>query len=173
MSPRSLPIHALPHGSLPVGSVFGDISDRIVIDPVKVVVQYLVDEGLFSDPVSKSDWPVYAGFLPDDDKVKDDAAGVFETTPVIDSEPMMGGIDLHYGVQMRVRSLTRTSGRVKAENALQVMTRVLNATVAVGSDTFTIACFKASSGIISLGKEPEGKGRFNHTLNFLLAITET
>lgn len=76
--------------------------------PAAIVAHYTTGLGIMTVPSAASLWPFYVDSLPD---APDNAACIFDTTPVKDGRWMRGGaVQQHFGVEVLLRALASTTG---------------------------------------------------------------
>lgn len=138
--------------------------------PAQIVSQYLRDQSLAAEPGISSTWPVYVGTLPDqpDDCVmSSDQAGTHDgrTSPDLQAQ-------LHYGVQLLVRSKDRTDGWVKLTAIAVALDAVHMALVNIGSSYYRIRCITRAGTMLYAGFDEVSKRRY-HSLNVLVSVVAT
>ena len=140
--------------------------------PAYILAQYLIGEGLLSDPTESGDWPGFVGHLPDGSDVDDSAVGAMDTSPVKDGRIMGSAPLFHFGVQLLLRSRAYNAGYAKAAALGVSLSAVDDETVVVGDDTYTVVNVTQTTGVVVLGQEPGTKRRELFSVNFLATIQE-
>ena len=134
----------------------------------QVLKQYLIDIGYFEDDLG-DDWAIFVGSLPDKPYR---AAAVYDTAGLLDGRIQSSGeAIIHHGVQLRVRSDSYNVGWVKIHDAGVALSAAQNATVVLGTSTYTINNITTASSIVSLGPEEGSTRNVGFTSNFILTIT--
>jgi hypothetical protein len=138
--------------------------------PADVIRWLLVQLGQGSDPTLSplQPWPVYASSEPNE---PDDVLTVYDTTPQGDGRIMLGGMQqVHWGVQVRVRSTIHVDGWKKAKGLEAALSEeVAYTTVNVGAVPYVVYAVSTSS-VLVLGKEQPSTRRSLFTCNFVTAI---
>uniref|UniRef100_A0A6M3K286 Tail protein n=1 Tax=viral metagenome TaxID=1070528 RepID=A0A6M3K286_9ZZZZ len=141
--------------------------------PADILNHYLVEQGLFTDPVSSSLWPLFVSDLPDDNHIEDDTACVYDTTGIKDGRIMRGGDTVqHFGIMVMVRSVEYSDGFLKAESVRVALDEIDHVSVTIDVAEYSIDNASSAGPVIALGNE-EGTGRRKlFTVNALLTISE-
>ena len=140
--------------------------------PSLILLTYLIEQGLFTLPSSGSTWPLYHSHLPDGRNVKDNAAGIFDTAPVLDGRHMEGEVIQHYGINIQIRNKDYETGWLKGKAILDDFDDVAKTTVTVGDNTYTVWSISARSGVVYEGVEQGTKRRYLFRTDWALTITE-
>jgi hypothetical protein len=140
--------------------------------PAYIIAQYLINEGLVTDPSEVGLWKIYVGAMPDGDDVEHDLVGAMDTTPVKDGRLMTGTTIFHHGVQLLLRSSAYNAGYAKITALAEAMDAVDDDQVTIGSDTYEIANVTHSTGVVVLGQEEGTKRREMFSVNFLATLKE-
>jgi hypothetical protein len=128
--------------------------------PCRILKEYIEDAVLV-------DWVVYAGDMPE---VESDVLSVFDTTPVVHNRVHTGMYSQHYGLQVGARVSDYAAGNTKMQELYESLQTAQNAIVEIGDETYRIKSVSFSSGVISLGIEPETKRGNLFTMNMLCVI---
>lgn len=131
----------------------------------EIVRAALVGLGLATESGS---WPARAGLEPDSpDEVITvyDVAGTYRGRTMPDNEPQG-----HYGVTIRVRALTHTSGHRKCRDLCAALDALYQRSVVIESVTYVIHSFNRTGEPVHLGKEVPESRRNLFTINGLLTI---
>jgi hypothetical protein len=131
--------------------------------PADIVRQLLLDDGFSS---------VYALVLP---PTPDICTTVFNTTDVIDARTMRGNLNIHFGIQIRVRDDSADDGAARAAEIQRWMAEdVLNAVVTGGvrllTNSYKVYNFAKIGPVLKLGMDVGNDKRFNFTINALVVI---
>ena len=140
--------------------------------PAQIIVQYLVDEGLATEPDSSGEWPVYTGHLPDGTGVVDNVLAVYDTPGTKDGRPLDGLPLFHDGIQVRVRSTDYSTGWIKARAVADALGEISEEVVAVDGTDYIIHNISQSTAVVPLGQEEGTKRRDHFTVNFLATLKE-
>src|SRR5574343_116506 len=135
--------------------------------PSSILWDYLVDTlALFTNPSDGSTWPLYDGSLPDGLGALNTCAAIFNTSGVMKGKSMRSNLDQHYGIQIRIRSMTESDGYTKAKEVQDAFVSVHNQNISIVSgETWRINNLQQTTPIVLIGVDE--KLRFNHTINFL------
>jgi len=143
--------------------------------PSQIVRQLLIDLGLGAD--GGSTWPVYAEQEPDS---PDACITVYETAGVGRGRfQQSGGVQVLYGIQVRVRAANAQKARTKADDVLYSLTQeVYQDVVAVtddegygtGSSSYTFCNISYRSGPLPVLDPNSNRGVY--TLNMLANLKE-
>ena len=149
--------------------------------PAYIMAQYLIEEGILSDPDDSNDWPVYVGLMPDDGVVDHNIAASIDTAPLKDGRVMGSGENIfHYGFQILIRSVEYNPGYLKTSeiaDALEEQQVAFNAMmIKLDAEAGTLASvdFVSSLGLEVIDADAEGsdaqhKRSFRETLRSALA----
>ncbi len=142
--------------------------------PAYILAQYLIDEGLLTDPSESADWKMYTGSLPDGLLTDHNAVACIDTTPVKDGRIMGGDPLFHHGIQLLLRSTDYNTGYAKASLLAEAFAAVDDDQVAIdsGLNTYEIANVSQVSGVLVLGQEDGTKRREMFSVNFLATLKE-
>jgi hypothetical protein len=144
------------------------------VSPATIIADYLIGEGLLTDPDDSGSWPVYVGTLPDGDDVSHDAVGCIDTTPVRDGRTMGEAPLFHFGVQLLLRASDYNTGYSKASDLQDALASVDDAEEVVDDSgtTYTLVNVSDASGIVCLGQEEGTRRRMMFSTNFIATIRE-
>ena len=138
--------------------------------PSAVIVQYLVDENLFSYPSRNGTWPVYIDYFPGGKK-KQTGGVVSSTQGLMDGREMESGkvID-HPGIQIMVRTKTYDKGYEKILSVCSDFETVNNKSVVMRDSTiYTLCNISRISSILPMGIEEETR-LFLFSVNFIITM---
>lgn len=125
--------------------------------PADIVRQLLVDAGYT--------WPItYDSEL---DR-PDDVITVYDTQPRVDSDNMQDP-DLHYGIQVRIRSADTGVGRDKSESIRATLNAVNRQSVTVDANLYTVNAFSQVM-VLKLGKDGATTRRSLYVVNCVASI---
>ena len=137
----------------------------------EIVANLLVDAGLATLVESSGSWPIFISFERDD---PDNALTCYKTADVTHGRHMVGGdTQLHYGIQIRVRSQDHNTGRNKAQDVYNEFDDVQRRVVTISSSDYLVQAIHNQSGPLSLGTESANSRRRLFTLNALVALRMT
>ncbi len=138
------------------------------VSPAKVIWNYLVAQGLITNPSAGSAWPGYCNFSP---PTPDNTVAVYDTESKGSGRFMVGGeVQEHNGVQIAARAADQDDAYLKCKNILIDFDQTVNRTdVTVDSDTYRIQSISRTSDVISAGREP-GTGRKLFTANVSVSL---
>lgn len=136
--------------------------------PAYVVRQLLIDLGAATAPADPPGrWPVYVGAEP---PRPDEALTAYDTAPVLSGRAMATGeAMLLDGVMLRFRSPDPQDGRAKAAAVRDLLSRVYQRAVAVGSAAFLVHAFSRTGGVTPLGPDAASR-RYVFTLNTVCSV---
>lgn len=138
--------------------------------PAEVLRVALVAYAVGVLPSAGGDWPIYVGHLPDE---PDDAICVYDTGGVRNGRLQGSGTSIEKpGWQIRVRADAHTDAHAKMKEVQGILDTIRRLQVVVGGVGYTIAAVTQTSGVLSLGQEPDAKRRIAFTLNGTLTHTE-
>lgn len=145
------------------------MSGAMNVNAARVLLEYLIDQGLATHPDDGDPWPVYLDQLPDS---PDNCIVCYDTTG------SMGGRDsviqryseLH-GVQVFVRS-AHLEGWLKAQDIKGYFDALVRTYVYLGNDTYYIQNINRQGDIIKLGKDSSNSHRRRWSLNVLVAVQQ-
>lgn len=140
--------------------------------PAYILAQYLIGEGLLSDPTGAGAWKVYVGMLPDGQTTEHNAVGCIDTTPLKDGRLNSGPSIFHYGIQLLLRSSAYNTGYAKASALLEALEAVDRDTVTISGTTYRLMNVSPTGGIVVLGQEDGTKRRELFSVNFLVTLKE-
>jgi len=143
------------------------------VAPAFIMREYLIDEGLVTDPDSSTDWPAYIGQLPDDNNIKDDIVACIDTTPIKDGRIMEDGENIfHYGFQLLIRAIDYNTCYAKASALASALELVNRDEVVISGTTYRLDNVTQATGVVSLGQEEGSKRRELFSVNFLVTLKE-
>jgi hypothetical protein len=144
--------------------------------PSAIIQHLLVVEGFASAPAGRvSKWPCFITSLPDGKEAPDEALAVYDTTGILDGRLMVGNVIQHYGIMIRVRSITYTIGYLKIQAIADWFSTLRRKSIAIKDAedlTYTLHNAKQASTIASLGPETGVSRREHFTLNLLLTVSQ-
>lgn len=136
------------------------------------VLRYLlVNLGLGTLPTASGSWPIGVDHEPDK---PDNAITIYDTAPKMQGRRMTDGImQEHYGVQIRVRCIAHATGVAKAQAFVTALDQTIeNNSITVGSDTYIVYAVTRTTGVLSIGREPQ-TNRPLFTINAVVALRQT
>lgn len=135
----------------------------------EVIAQVLVDSGI-TNVYNSAIWPTFVGDEPDS---PDQVVTVYNTTPVKNGRVMNSGeVLLHWGIQIRVRSLTPKPGFVKLHAICDYLDGLAHKYVSMPDDSeYDIHAMSNQNGVLDLGKEQLTRMNI-HVANYLVALTQ-
>jgi len=140
--------------------------------PSEIAQWCLVQLGLGTNPENGGSWPIFSDNEPDR---PDNCITVFDTTGIDDGRVMHGEIQEHFGLQVRVRSATKTVGWTKADAIRKIMAETaLLEEVAVPDESarYVVHAFYRVAPLIRLPNRPTER-RHVHVFNLLTTIRQT
>lgn len=139
--------------------------------PAAIMAAYVINElDKMTDPDDRDDWPMYISHMPDGKNVKTNCGAVYDTPGVNDPRPMIGVVNPHQGIQIRIRSNDYEIGYAKIEDIAIALDIVVNDSITIGLEEYEVQNVSRASPIVSLGIEPGTKRRFHFTVNYLLTV---
>lgn len=146
--------------------------------PARITSLMLIDLGLGTTGGGGGSWPVTTSQTPDS---PDEVIGVFDTTGRKDGRAMVDGMTFFkYGIMVRIRSGTHTSGFTKAHAvAIALDENVLRKQVNVGASIYIVQAVSRTGSVNVVGKEPIGgqgqlvSRRNLFTINAVVSLRQT
>jgi len=86
--------------------------------PADVMAEYLVAQGLFTDPSKGKAWPIYLTHEPDAPTTKDDVGTIYDTIGVKDGRVMSGENIFHFGIKSVCEHSSISTAGKKHETSL-------------------------------------------------------
>jgi len=143
-------------------------SDDLQHSPCFIIGSYLIAQSVFTLPSLSGSWPLYKSFMPDE---ANDVCAIYDTTPIIDTRVSESYPNTHYGLQIIIRASDYEIGKAKARAIAVILETIQNSSVEFGEYEYEIRTARPTSGVISLGQEPETtKRRYVFTINFISTI---
>lgn len=140
--------------------------------PSAIIAEFMIDEGIFTDPNTSKDWPLFVSFMPDDNALPDDIATIYDTPGVKDGRQMGGQNVLHPGFQVRIRSDIYDDGWEKASEVEEALQAVVRKNVSRDQRSYRLDNLSQASPILFLGLEDGSKRRNLFTINYLATLKE-
>lgn len=144
--------------------------------PSDIVYQWLLEQGFVSNPEDSGvpTWPCYVSSLPEDDNTPTDAVCVYDTTPALDGR-LQGTAEqiVHYGIQIKVRSLNYADGWGKSDSLAKALDAVKREAVQIESGVaYVLVAATRISGPLSIGTDPaSAKLSRQFTINFTITVS--
>ena len=138
--------------------------------PAEILRWVLVAAGVVGDPrISGVLWPCYTSLEPN---LPDECVTTFDTNNRDQGRIQIGGKrQEHYGVQIRIRSKTHSSGWPKADTIKETLDQsILRDTIIIGSSTYCVHAVSRTSGVLELGKELAVTKRHVFTINCVVDV---
>ena len=139
--------------------------------PAKVIIAFLIDRGLVSDPDDNLAWPCYYGKEPDE---PDNCVTVFDTTARLQGRIQFDGeVPTQYGFQVRVRCAPHelAEGYVKCKRILTDFDKHSRRVyVSIGSDTYMLHAVTRQSDVTPLGTETPTSRRRLYVANAVATL---
>jgi hypothetical protein len=162
----TFPTYHFPIRQVPV------VPTEVVIDlyhtPAFILKDYLTGLGIVGDVYAQVFWPCYVSYMPD---VDGNIVSIYDTTPVVHHRVYDGMYNIHYGIQIIIKSEDVTEGAAKMEQIFNTCEKINKSIVAIDSSTtYIIGTCAFSSGIIYLGREWGTGRRSVFSLNLLCTI---
>ena len=124
-----------------------------------------------TDPAADLTWPLYIGYLPDSSGVQTNAGAVYDKAGVKDGRLMGGGeVIQHYGVKLKIRCDTYTTGWAKIEAIASNLDTVQNEDEVVDGNTYRIQNVKRVGLVSPLGMEEGSKERHLFEIELLVTV---
>jgi len=146
------------------------VSDTLLHNPSRMLVQLLLDAALVAAFDATSGWPAFWEGMADS---PDDAISITDTLGIAEGVTMPdGAIQEHQGFQLRVRSSRPHDGYTKIAQLRQYLSEsVANQLVNVDGTQYTVHAVTKLGPILPLGREVPGSRRSAHTVNGLVSVT--
>lgn len=146
--------------------------------PSDIVYQWLLEQGFVSNPEDSGvpTWPCYVSSLPEDDSVSTEAVCVYDTTPALDGRLQSTAEQIiHYGIQIKVRSLNYAEGWSKIHSIAEALDTVKRVTVQIESGvSYMLEAATRISGPLSIGTDPSSaKLSRQFTVNFSITVSNS
>lgn len=143
--------------------------------PADIMSWLLVGLGVGGDSTKSPlpSWPVYSGVEPNS---PDNCITVKGTTDVDDMRTFEGERQLHYGVQIRIRSTTEKIGYARAlliATTLDTVAGVGVVTPTPNVNTYWITVVNVKNGVLQLGIDNPSTKRYLFTINCLFPMRKT
>ena len=133
-----------------------------------ILREHLTGLGLVGDIYASVFWPCYISYLPD---VDGNVISIYDTTPIVHNRVYDGMYELHYGIQIIMKSETFDDGLLKMRDIFAACENINNTIIAMNSSTsYIIGTCAFTSGVIYLGREWMTGRRSMFTLNLLCTI---
>lgn len=140
--------------------------------PASVVRAHLITESLVTDPDSAGSWPMYVSSLPGGDNIEDNAAAIYNTTPILDGRLMIGPVIQHYGIQIKVRANNHETGFAKCAAIDAELSSVHNTSVLKDGTTYQLVNVSPTTAIVPLGAEQGTIRREMFTMNYIVTMKQ-
>lgn len=141
--------------------------------PSDILVKYLTDTGLLTDPAIGGDWPVFISRLPDGANAPNNCVAIFEQEGRKSTRLMRcGEYNEKPAIQVMLRCSNRADGWKKAGDIARKMWKCSYEKLVYGEIVYTIINFSQSTPTLYLGQEEGSKRRHLFSINAFLTITE-
>lgn len=160
--------------------VSGTLEDYILQHSPAVILASFILDGLptyyedstaiFTRLASGGDWPMFTASMPDGNGVPNNCACTYDTTGYKDGRLMRGPVIYHFGTQLRIRCTAYNDAYVKMQTILAAICRVKPVNYTMDDITYRLRNISPTTPVVALGEEPEAKGRYNFTVNFLMTL---
>lgn len=145
--------------------------------PSQIIIQALVDTGDVEAVDNSSDWQAFSGLMPDNPTFNtDNVVAVYDTTPITQGRDHTSGETLlHWGIQVLLRSAASNdaAGQTKIMDIATTFDEtILNTTVTIDSNTYTLFAITRISGPFTLGGTSDASRRRKFSLNVIAAIRQ-
>lgn len=136
--------------------------------PACVIQNYLINQGLATNPIDGGSWPVYCGLLPDS---PDNAIAVFDTTGISQGKAHVTGETFwNYGIQVMVRSKTESVGSAKVLAIYSDFENLRRHRLTLQGIRWQIDVINLPAGHTLIGYESEASRRRIYTMNLLVPM---
>lgn len=145
----------------------------------RIIATHLIDLELFTAATAvPSTFPLYVGFMPDQEDATPDSAALYDTEGVKDGRLMRGGSNIvHPGIQLRVRSTVHDTGWSKIHEIEEEIASMLRTEITVWDDPlltkYRVQNCSLTSPVIFLGLEEGPIRRYLFTANWLVTISQS
>lgn len=141
------------------------------ISPAELLKNILTQNSLLTEVSAKAAWPCFVAHMPDAETIPDNAACIFDTSPILDGRYMRTGESVeHPGNQILIRSFDYKLGWNKLQDIGAYCDSLYRVTQTVDDYQYTIQNI-STGGILSLGLEDgSSKRRFMFTLNTTMTV---
>ena len=133
--------------------------------PADIVSRLLVTLGVASVPGDVLSWPAYVSSEPDR---PDEVITVYDTQGTMEGtahEELQG----HYGIQIRVRARTHSSGWARSNLIRQALQNQYQTRVVIDDQTYLVQCAARFASVIPMGRARES-ARILFSQNLLVMI---
>lgn len=142
--------------------------------PSEILLTHLLAQNVFTDPAEMTDWPLFRNQLPDDPKVSNLAASIYDSIGVKDGRLMDGPPVFHHGLQIRLRSRNTKEAWTKTQEIEALFQAIKQLVINVDSSVYLVENVSQTGPPIFIGYEEFGRARRPlHTLNFLITVSQT
>jgi len=150
----------------------GERTPALGRSPASIMRYYIVNTMMeLTLPTDKMSWPCYVSHLPDNDKVEDDAACLYDTTGLKDGKQMAGSVLVHQGIQLKIRSRNYETGYAKIEEIYTMLDAINYELIEIDDDSYELEGVRRIGDANYIGTEPRNtKRRFLFTVNFTLTL---
>jgi hypothetical protein len=147
------------------------MSGMLTHSAANIVRQLLTNLGETTAPADNANWSGFYSFEPEE---RDRVVTVFDTAGILRGRTHVDGeTQVHYGLQVRIRSEEYGTGYTKAEEiAVALDTQTHLSTVVIGSTTYTVYAFTRLGTVLAIGREAPNSKRSIFTINGLASITQ-
>lgn len=147
------------------------MSGSLSLSPADVLRHALVDLGLATLPSDGGAWPASVSMELDS---PDSAIAMYDTVGRQHGREMVGGERQEsYGVMIRVRAMTHSTGYAKAQAIAIALDEYLTLrTVTIGAAEFTIYSVSRTSNVLSLGSESPVSSRQVFSVNAVVTLRQ-
>ncbi len=144
----------------------------LLTTPAHILAEYIIEQaiGSMTDPDDGLTWPLYISRMSDGITVKTEVGALYDTSGLKDGRLMEGQVIQHYGLQLKIRSSSHSTGWNKADVIANALDEVLNAVITVSGEDYIIQQVSRTGPVISLGAEPGTKERRLFVVNFLVTL---
>lgn len=146
------------------------MSGNLNHSPADVLRYLLVSLGYGTLPESDAAWPIYVYSEPD---TPDNCITLYDTTGRTQGRTQIDGeTQEHEGIQIRIRSMLRLTGFLKAsEVILSLDTEVLRNSVTIDASSYLVQAVSRTGNPLHLGRDRPSSNRTLHTINVIIALT--
>ena len=141
--------------------------------PASILAEYIVTTlQLLTDPDLDEQWLCFISSMPDGG-VPDNCGTVYDVPGRLDgSMNRTGAVVQHYGVQIKIRSISYNTGWRRIEDIALALDRMLDASITREGTNYIIYNAMRATPVIPLGAEPGTKRRWLFTATFTLTMDE-
>ena len=131
----------------------------LLSSPALILAEYIKGQGLMSNPVANTTWPLYIPRMPDGVGVKTNIGCIYDAPGKKDGRLMIGTVIQHFGLQILIRCRTHNDGWLKMETIATNLDMAHNVEITVDGEDYQIQNISSVEPVVALGTEEGTKIR--------------